>query len=166
MKKKMLAVVMAAAMMASLGSLAFAADTEVKPGAGQTGDTNVSYKVDSTYTVKIPSDMAYSESATSFTLTASGVKLEEGQTLKVTSDQLKNGTLTLKNGSKATGVNFTVKAGTDAIDADGLIKSFTSQAADQTVTLNLTPPASVDYAGTYSATVTFTVAVVDPTPAT
>ena len=138
----------------------------------QSGGTKVEFEIKPAYTVEIPktieldkitdttnSTVTYKKD---LTLTASNMRLNKDQTLKVsipTDPTNPIFTLTSKEGAtleyKITlGENFT------SVPADGVVATFTTQTADQTATLHI-EAADPQFAGKYSGTLNFTIAL-DP----
>lgn len=158
--KKLLTILLALVMVLSLSVTAFAADIN-QDSDPKAGNTTVTFNVDPTYTVTIPATvtLAKDEESGSYkqdaTITATDVRLKEGETIKVTiaSD------FTLTAGT--TDWPYTVKVGTSdtAIATDAIVATFTTNPAEQTSVLHFAAE-NPTYAGNYSDTVTFTIAVV------
>ncbi|MCD8398459.1 MAG: hypothetical protein LUD12_15005, partial [Lachnospiraceae bacterium] len=98
------------------------------------------------------------------TITASaGVRLDEGDTIVVTmsSDSYESGSFNLTaDGADTYKLAYTVKVGdsTTAISDGGTVATFTTSTVEQTSELHFAA-GDPDYAGGYSDTVTFTIAV-------
>lgn len=161
MKKKMLAIAMAVAMMASLSSLAFAANTE-------SGATTIKVDVPKAYTVTIPATGNASTTAESeLTFSAKDVILAEGDTLqiKVTESQLsasdgKSHTVTA--GFKYGAAYASASALTNSVVAT-LTYDSDSHTATDTNKMFIDKVENASYAGTYTGTLNFTVALVEAT---
>ena len=162
--KKLLTCVLALVMVLSLSVTVFAADTSIDQGStSKTGSTSVTYTVNPTYTVTIPANVTLGNSVN---VKASGVKVAKGSQVVVTltgtsesDNAFKVNTAegamlgyTVKNGETAVNVNDTVLTVNPDSAADG---SGASGSTSLAVALNDT----IQYAGTYTGTVTFTVSV-------
>ena len=163
MRKKIFAIAMAVAMMASLSSMAFADDvTDTIPK-----NTTVAYTVAPGYTVSIPASVTCTDGSTltGLTFTASKNIIESTQTLKVIISGLETGAdagkISLVNGSDT--VKIPVKLGTDACENDTtVVASFAAGTTDNSVSKSLTLDSTgvtFKYAGTYSGTLTFTLSL-------
>ncbi len=132
--------------------------------------TTVKMSVDPAYTVIIPEAVSLSETTSaggtvsyvgSGTVAASkGLRLEEGKRVEVTLTDC-DYKLSSNSGSYTLGYTISVD-GKSITSANNLVATFTSENGDtvQTSEMSFTA-ADPDYAGTYSDTVTFTVAVVN-----
>ncbi len=170
MKKKALSILLALALCGIMPLTAFAADTEIKPETTpKTGDTQVTFNVDPTYTITIPAEITLAKTDADGTVQYIGngtLKANEG--LRLLEDEKIEVRLTdcdYQLDTAATAaykLPYTVKAGTADITADSnLVATFTTEenATEQTSELTFTA-GDPKYAGDYSDTVTFTIAVV------
>ena len=159
--KKLFAIILAVALMATISVTAFAA--EIGPGANASqGSTEVSFNVDPTYTVTIPATVELDKVDTDgvvtyekdYTLTAqAGVRLKKGEYIEVTvASDFK---MTTQEGAT---LDYTITAGGNAVINDGIVAEFDTDKAAQSTTIHIAA-ADPDYAGEYKDTVTFTVAV-------
>lgn len=177
--KKLLCLTLTAVLAAALAAPAFA-DANVKQDStvnqdstDKTASTTVQFKIDPTYTVTIPAEVKLEKKTDSkgtityekdLTVTASNVRLNEKKELKVslTSDYK----LSVNSAALTYELPYTVKATTnpntskDVTTTDTEVATFGTSTADQTVTLHFAAD-NPKYAGDYSDTVTFTLAVVD-----
>lgn len=169
--KKLLGIALTLALALSLSVTAFATEElntfgpEDKDGKG----TTVTYDLSAAYTVTIPAKVELSKNSSGTTVTyeqnatisAKSVRLEEGQTIKVTLTGDFNLSATAESGAYEW--PYTVKVGTDdtAIESGGTVATFSTQTEDQTETLHFSA-AEPTYAGSYSDTVTFNVSIIDP----
>ena len=153
--KKIFALILAIALMASMSVTAFAANTEG-------GSTEVSFNVDPTYTVTIPATVELQKVEDNgtvtyendYTLTAeAGVRLKKNEYIQVTvaSD------FEMTTGEGAT-LEYTITAGTTAIINNGVVAEFETDKAAQTSTIHIAAN-DPDYAGEYMDTVVFTLEV-------
>ena len=152
--KKLFALILAVALMATMSTTAFAANTTG-------GSTEVSFNVDPTYTVTIPATVELNKVEDNgtvtyendYTLTAqAGVRLKKGEYIEVTivSDYL------METPQGAT-LAYTITKGGAAL-VDEVVATFTTDKAEQSSTIHIAA-GDPDYAGEYKDTVTFTVAV-------
>ena len=83
--KKVFAVILAVAMLASLSVTAFAADNTLNYDENpQSNDTTVTYSVAPTFTVTIPETVTIGADGTSATVSAADVVVNKGQYVSVT----------------------------------------------------------------------------------
>ena len=153
--RKLFAILMAVALMASLSVTAFAANTTG-------GSTQVSFNVDPTYTVTIPATVELQKVETEgvvtyendYTLTAeAGVRLKKNEYIEVTvaSD------FEMATAEGAT-LAYVITAGGNAVANNGIVAEFDTDKAAQTATIHISAN-DPDYAGEYKDTVTFTLEV-------
>lgn len=122
--------------------------------------TTVTYTVDPTYTVTIPETVTIGADGTEKTVSAEGVVVEKGQYVSVTLAENNNFTVKTTEGAELT---YTVTAnGEDVAPGDELlaVNPADSAAGTATVTFDIDESA-IKYAGTYTGTSTFTIAVKD-----
>ena len=152
--KKLFALILAVALMATMSVTAFAENT-----AG--GSTEVKFNVDPTYTVTIPATVELDKVDTEgvityendYTLTAqAGVRLKKGEYIEVTvaSDFI----MTTPQGAT---LDYTITKDAAAL-VDSIVAEFDTDKAAQTSVIHIAAN-DPDFAGDYSDTVTFTVAV-------
>ncbi len=170
MKKKLLSTLLALALCGTMSLTAFAADTEIKPDSNpKTGNTQVTFNVDPTYTVTIPATITLEKDTTDGVKYIGTGKVEAAQGLRLKEDEKIEVRLTecdyqLDTDASATyKLPYTVKAGEAEVTADSnLVATFTTEAntavQESILTFTANDPT---YAGDYSDTVTFTVAVVN-----
>ena len=159
--KKVFAVLLAVALMATISVTAFAA--EIGPGANASqGSTEVSFNVDPTYTVTIPATVELNKVEDNgtvtyendYTLTAqAGVRLKKGEYIEVT--VASDFEMTTTEGAT---LAYSITAGGNAVANNGVVAEFNTDKAEQTATIHIAAN-DPDYAGEYKDTVTFTVAV-------
>ena len=154
--KKLFAVILAVALMASISVTVFAANTTG-------GSTEVSFNVDPTYTVTIPATVELNKVEDNgtvtyendYTLTAqAGVRLKKGEYIEVTIAS--NYVMETPQGAT---LAYTITKGGAAL-VDEVVATFTTDKAEQSSTIHIAA-GDPDYAGEYKDTVTFTVAVKD-----
>ena len=178
--KKLLSFVLALALALSLSVTAFAEDTTISPNPDDdykptpsTADTSVEFNVAPTYTITIPAKVELDKKTNTATgtvtyekdeiITASaGVRLLNGQSIQVTLSAGKNETgFVLTSGEKAT-LDYTVTVGgaenAKPIASGDTVATFGTNTTQQTSTLHFAAN-DPTYAGQYSDTVTFTIAI-------
>ena len=154
--KKLFALLLAITMMATLSVTAFAADYDTTGDKGMT----VTYSVAPAYTVTIPETVTIGADGTEKTVSAEGVVVEKGQYVSVTLAENNNFTVKTTEGAELT---YTVTANDKNIAAGGEILAV-NPADSATGTANITfdiDESAIQYAGTYTGTATFTIAVKD-----
>lgn len=174
--KKMISTMAAAALVLSLSVTALATDTSVSADSNgdpspSSGTTAISLAVSPAYTITIPATVVLDKQSTDpvtyakdMTITASaGVRLDEGKSIVVTmsGDSYDTDSFYLKAADADNyKLAYTVKVGdsTTAISNNGTVATFTTSTAEQTSELHFAA-GDPDYAGSYSDTVTFTIAV-------
>lgn len=155
--KKFLAVLISALTMITMSITVFA--TQINQDSNlQTGDTTITYTVAPSYTVTIPATVSLGETAT---ISAEGVILNKGEQVIVrltgTSDESNEFKITTAQGAELT---YTVKNGENAVAVGDTVLVVNADAAtDSSTTLSFSTPENVQFAGTYSGTVTFEVSV-------
>ena len=152
--KKLFALILTVAMLFSLSVTAFAADYDT---AGDKGMT-VTYSVAPTYTVTIPTDVTIDGNAT--TISAEDVVVEKGKYVSVSLAADNDFTVATPEGAE---LSYTVTANGENIAAGGEILAVNpadGKTGTATVTFDIDESA-IQYAGTYTGTATFTVAVKD-----
>ena len=164
--KKLASFVLALAMAAVCAAPAMATDTRITESTSNSCDTKVTFTIDPAYTVTIPSEVTLEKKdgktvtyEKDLKLKASNVRLNQDKKLQVT---IADGSiLTLESAEHAT-LNYTITVGSTEVSANSVVATFTTQAAEQTATLHIKandPP----FAGDYSGTLKFTIAVVNAT---
>ena len=152
--KKLITVLLALAMVATMSVTAFAANTTG-------GSTEVSFNVDPTYTVTIPATVELNKVDTEgvvtyendYTLTAqAGVRLKKGEYIEVTvaSDY----EMTTTEGAT---LAYTITKDNAAL-VDSIVAVFGTDKAEQSSTIHIAA-GDPEYAGEYKDTVTFTLEV-------
>ncbi|MEG2507449.1 MAG: hypothetical protein RSA93_07220 [Longicatena sp.] len=147
-----------------MSTTAFAA--EINQGSTEkSGNTAVTFNVDPTYTVTIPTAIKLTETKTagiitykgSDTITTSAVRLNKGEKVKlaITSDFTMTST---KNAMQS--YTATVDGATSSLVSGGEVARFGTSKAAQSVTLNYLA-GDPEFAGDYKDTVTFTLSVVE-----
>ena len=157
--KKLFALILAVALMATMSVTAFATDVTTNGG---TGFTNVYFSVDPTYTVTIPAKVELQKIDTDgaityendYTITAeAGVRLLKNEYIEVTvaSDYV------METPQGAT-LAYTITAEGTAVATGGVVAEFKTDKAAQSTTIHIAAN-DPDFAGEYKDTVTFTIAV-------
>ena len=150
--KKLFALFLAIAMMATLSVTAFAADYDTEGNKGM----NVTYSVPEFYYVTIPTDVTIDGNST--TISAEDVVVNKGQYVSVTLAADNNFTVKTTEGAELT---YTVTANGENVAAGGEILAV-NPADGKTGTATLTfdiDESAIKYAGTYTGSATFTIAV-------
>ena len=164
--KKLASFVLALAMAAVCAAPAMAAGNQISQSTSNSCDTKVTFTIAPAYTVTIPSEVTLDKKEgqtvtyeKDLTLTASNVRLNQGKKLQVT---IPTGSVLQLSAGNAT-LNYTITNDNGInVGAGSVAATFTTQAADQTATLHIKandPP----FAGDYSGTLKFTIAVVNAT---
>ena len=151
---KLFALLLAITMMATLSVTAFAADYDTEGDKGM----NVTYSVNPGYTVTIPQTVTIDEDGTSATVSAADVVVNKGQYVSVTLAE--NNDFTVKTAEGAE-LAYTVTANGEAVAAGGEILAVNpkdGKSGTATLTFDIDESA-IQYAGTYTGTATFTIAV-------
>lgn len=159
--KKLFAILLAVALMATMSVTAFAA--EIGPGANASqGSTVVSFNVDPTYTVTIPTTVELERQEDNGTVTYendytiganAGVRLKKNEYIEVT--VASNFEMTTTEGAT---LAYSITAGGTAVGNNGVVAEFRTDKNAQSTTIHIAAN-DPDYAGEYKDTVTFTVAV-------
>ena len=153
--KKVFAVILAVALMATMSVTAFAANTTG-------GDADITTSIDPTYTVTIPATVELQKVDTEgvityendYTLTAeAGVRLKKNEYIEVTVA----GDFEMTTTEGAT-LEYTITAENAAVATGGVVAEFATNKAEQTATIHIAAN-DPDYAGEYTDTVTFTLEV-------
>ena len=135
-------------------SAGFAAGTSIV----NTNSTNttVTYTVAPTFTVTIPATVALGEDAT---ISADNVVVPKGKQVEVSIADANGFKATTPEGAEIT---YTVKNGEDAVaEGETVLAVNPKDGKAGSTTLSFVAPETIQYAGTYTGTVTFTVAVKD-----
>ena len=153
--KKLFALILAIALMATMSVTAFAVNTT-------DGSTEVKFNVDPTYTVTIPATVELNKAEDNgvvtyendYTLTAqAGVRLKKGEYIEVT--VASDFEMTTTEGAT---LDYTITASGNAVANNGVVAEFDTDKLEQTATIHIAA-ADPDYAGEYKDTVTFTLEV-------
>jgi len=157
--KKLFALILTVAMLATMSVTAFAANTTG-------GSTEVSFNVDPTYTVTIPAKVELQKIDTDgaityendYTITAdAGVRLLKGDTIVITvvSDYV------METPQGAT-LDYTITKGGADLE-DSVVAVFKTDKTEQTSTIHIAA-GDPEFAGDFEDTVTFNISVVKPAP--
>ena len=164
--KKLASFVLALAMAAVCAAPAMAAGNQITESTSNSCDTKVTFTIAPAYTVTIPSEVTLEkkegETVTyekDLELKASNVRLNQDKKLQVT---IADGSILTLESAEHAKLNYTITVGSTEVSANSVAATFTTQATDQTATLHIKandPP----FAGDYSGTLKFTIAVVNAT---
>lgn len=159
MKKKTLATLLTLTMLATAAVPVFAADK-----TSDTKNVELTYKVESTFTMTIPADTTLTGGTGSSTVSVSDAVIPFGQSLNITiaSTNYDTDSFRLKDGNNANYIKYTIKNGSTPISNNDTILSVDSDNATGTVTLNYEAE-QAKKAGTYTDQLTFTATVAAPT---
>ena len=152
--KKLFALLLAITMMATLSVTAFAADYDTTGDKGM----DVTYSVEPGYTVTIPTDVTIDGNST--TISAEDVVVEKGKYVSVSLAADNNFTVATAEGAELT---YTVTKGGQPVAAGDEILAVNpadGKTGTATVTFDIDETA-IQYAGTYTGSATFTIAVKD-----
>ena len=153
--KKLFALILTVAMIATMSTTAFAANTTG-------GEIEISFNVDPTYTVTIPATVELQKVEDNgtvtyendYTLTAqAGVRLKKGEYIEVT--VASDFEMTTTQGAT---LEYTITAENAAVANNGVVAEFATDKAEQTATIHIAAN-DPDFAGEYKDTVTFTLTV-------
>lgn len=152
--KKLFALLLAITMMATLSVTAFAADYDTTGDKGM----DVTYSVNPGYTVTIPETVTIGADGTEKTVSAADVVVEKGQYVSVTLAADNNFTVTSGEGATLT---YTVTKGGQPVavgDEILAVNPADGKTGSATVTFAI-DESDIKYAGTYTGSATFTIAV-------
>ena len=153
--KKLFALILTVAMIATMSTTAFAANTEG-------GSIKLSFNVDPTYTITIPATVELQKVEDNGTVTYendyniganAGVRLKKNEYIEVT--VASDFEMTTTEGAT---LAYTITAEDAAVANNGVVAEFATDKAEQTATIHIAAN-DPDFAGEYKDTVTFTVAV-------
>ncbi len=156
--KKLIAVALTLCMAATMSVTAFAATID-QSTANKTGNTEVNFSVDPTYSVTIPSEveLTYDTNGNSYkgsgNITTGAIRLGQDQNITVSVA----GDFKMISAENAE-LPYEVKIGeaVDAIESGATVATFGTSTTGQSVTLNYSA-ANPEYAGNYTDTLTFTI---------
>ena len=164
--KKMITLILAMTMALSVSATAFAADTTINQDTAEpkNGSTKVTYTVAPSYTVTIPATVTLDGSAVE--VKAEGVKVNKNSQVVVKL----TGTSYSGNAFKVTTTEgaelaYTVKKGDTLVNIDDTVLSVNPDSATDgngasgSTSLSFSLNDTIQYAGNYTGTVTFTVSV-------
>ena len=152
--KKLFALILTVAVLFSLSVTAFAAVDQ--DSQDPSGAMNVTYTVAPTFTVTIPATVALGGDAT---ISAEKVVVPKGKQVEVSIAEANGFKATTPEGAEIT---YTVKNGEDAVaEGETVLAVNPKNGKTGSATLSFVAPEIIQYAGTYTGTVTFTVAVKD-----
>ena len=163
--KKLLTCVLALALVLSLSVTAFAAESSINQGStDKSGSTSINYTVAPAYTVTIPASVTLGNSVT---VAASGVKVAKGSqvVVKLTGTSESDNTFEVKT-TEGAALTYTVKSDeNDTINVNDAVLTVNPDTATDgngasgSTKLSFELNDTIQYAGTYTGTVTFTVSV-------
>ena len=160
--KKILTLALVAAMLTATGITAFAAEVD-QDTTPPTGTTSVTMSVAPSYTVTIPESVVLNEQqdgtySNDAVITATNIRLNNGQVINVTMDSY----FLLENAQGAAALPYTLTIGTVEKASGDTVATFATNAdltlVQQSDTLHFTADVPT-YAGDYSDTVTFNIAI-------
>lgn len=165
--KKFASFVLALAMAAVCAAPAMA-DNQITQSTSQSSDTTVTFTITPAYMVTIPGTVTLVENnnntpvtyESDLTLTASSVRLNQGKKLQVAIAD--GNSFQLSAGNAKLPYTITVNNNSTNVGAGSVVANFTSQTANQSATLHIQAN-DPQYAGEYTGTLKFTIAVVDAT---
>ena len=152
--KKLFALILTVVMLFSLSVTAFAAVDQ--DSQDPNGAMNVTYTVAPTFTVTIPASVTLGEDAT---ISAENVVVPKGKQVEVSIAEANGFKATTPEGAE---LIYTVKNGETAVaEGETVLAVNPKDGKTGSTTLSFVAPETIQYAGTYTGTVTFTVAVKD-----
>ena len=157
--KKLLAMILAIALVATMSVTAFAADNTITYNGNepQTSGLSVTYQVDPTFTVTIPANVALDNKVT---VSTADVVVEYGKAVNVTISGTSEDDDTFKlRTDEGAVISYTVMKGDEEVNVGDTVLSVTPTSAETSAELTFVEPASYTYAGLYKGTVTFTISV-------
>lgn len=160
--KKLASFVLAVAMAAVCAAPAMA-DNQITESTSGSCDTTVKFDIGTAYMVTIPSEVTLVKNdknnpityESDLTLKASNVRLEKGKELHITISNANDYKLTAAGGAE---LAYTIGGKTPG--TEDVVATFNTQAAEQTKTLHIKAD-DPQFAGEYSGTLTFAIAVAD-----
>ena len=158
--KKLFAILLTVAMLATLTLTAFAAIDQ--DSTGKDGSTNVYFEIDPTYTITIPATVELAKVdaegvvtyENDYTITASeNLRLKKYEYVEITVTT--DGVMTTDEGAT---LDYTIAVGGETIESGDAVAAFGTSIEAQSATMHISAndPA---YAGRYEDIVTFTIAV-------
>ncbi len=158
--KKLFALILTVAMIATMSVTAFAAEIDQDTAAPQEGSIAVRYQVAPTYTVTIPATVTLGETAK---IEVENVVVEKGKQVEVALTEANDFKVATTEGAELT---YTVKNGeTEVAEGETVLAVNPKDGKTGETTLSFVAPTEIQYAGSYTGTVNFTVAV-KPVPKT
>lgn len=172
MKRKLIAMTLTLALAQAMAVPAFAAAEATQVTTAKGTETVVKYEVAEKYTVTIPKDVTFTsdEGGTTKTETVSATEvfIGDGKTLKVTAtgaNKVEGSEFRMKDAATnylAYTLTTTDKGAGVAVAAGGTVLSVAAGTNNKEASLTYTLTDTAKKAGTYTDTLTFTVAVEDP----
>ena len=161
--KRLLAAVMAFAMVSAIAPMSAFADTEIKPDTvPPEGGLTVKYDVDPSYTVTIPAgvDITTGDKTASITLNE-GALLAEGAKIEVVLDKgaytTTGNAFTAKTASGNSSASYQINGGD--VKVGDVVASLDKDTLSADLTFSRTTTIAPTYAGTHSEVLTFKVSV-------
>ena len=150
--KKLFALILAVALLATMSVSAFAAGYDTEGNKGM----NVTYSVNPEYTVTIPTDVTIDGNST--TISAENVVVEKGKYVSVTLADDNDFTVRTRQGAE---LSYTVNAnGANVAAGDEILVVNPTDGKTGTATITFEIDENdIKYAGTYTGSATFTIAV-------
>ena len=158
--KKLLTILLAVAMLATLTLTAFAAVDQ--DSASKDGSTSVYFEIDPTYTITIPATVELAKVdndgvvtyENDYTITASeNLRLKKYEYVEVTVTT--SGVMMTEEGAM---LDYDISVGGETVESGDVVAVFETNTAAQTATMHISAEDPA-YAGRYEDIVTFTIAV-------
>ncbi len=160
--KKLFALILTVAMLATMSVTAFAAEIDQDTAAPKDGSTSVYFEVDPTYTVTIPATVELQKKVDGDTVTyENDYTITASENLRLRYDEYITVTVSdgfLLNTAEGASLFYEMTVGGNKVDNGDVVAMFNTSIAAQSATMHIAADDPA-YAGRYEGTMTFTIAV-------